>query len=204
METLRSFSGIHSGVPIVIFGCGESLADAQKLRKELISIGISDVERFVAPTYLVLCNYRFQYPDDRLVFIDRTAAKYVFTNLKYLDFDIDNVIQVKPGSHAGMDFGENNCLSYSSTSAYFALCLAIHMGANLIGLLGIDFTDRHFSGGDRPHALSSQLPQINSEFRALDAVLRRKGVDVYNLSSVSKVTAFRFCSPNDFGSSASL
>ena len=190
MRKLESFKGIHAGQSAVVCGCGVSAAGFRP-SESLITIGLSDIGRLFDPTYLMVSNYLSQYPEHRREWILTSKARYIFTTLKYIELTTDNVVFCEPLKFAGTSFDRSDALNYSSTSAYAALCLAVHLGANPIGLLGVDFNDHHFFGETGAHPLSNELLNIQAEFATLNSTLRSKGVDVYNLSATSRLTAFR-------------
>ena len=72
------------------------------------------------------------------------------------------------------------------------------MGAKRIGLIGVDFTDDHFFGRTGRHPLANQLAAIDQQYRRLNEALRAGGVDVVNLSGISRLTAFRKAGVTDF------
>jgi hypothetical protein len=195
MMDLRYFRNIHRGSSIIVCGCGESATKIQSTN--LITIGIGDISKVFSPNYLLISNYLHQYEIERSKFILTSTARYIFTPLKYIDIDKNNIIYAKCGEFTGTELAEDS-LNYSETSAYMAICLAEYMGARSIGVLGVDFTDRHLSGANRPHALSSQVDKINLEFDLLNQALRRRGINVYNLSDVSKIQAFERASWSEF------
>ena len=80
-------------------------------------------------------------------------------------------------------------LDYTQNSPYVAVCLAMHFGAKRIGLLGVDFTDAHFFGKTGRHALTGKIPQIDAEYAQLAAAIRAQGVELVNLSPVSRLAA---------------
>jgi spore maturation protein CgeB len=84
------------------------------------------------------------------------------------------------------------------------LCLAIHMGARQIGLIGVDFTNHHFFAQTGVHSLTAQLPVIDEQYRRLGAAARERGVEIYNLSAASRLTAFPKITVEEFCRTAKL
>jgi hypothetical protein len=93
-------------------------------------------------------------------------------------------------------------LPYTRNSPYVALCLALYMGAKRVGLIGVDFVDHHFFIASGRHLLAGELNQINNEYTALASVCSQLGVEVFNLSAKSRLTAFREVSPEQFSRSS--
>ena len=99
------------------------------------------------------------------------------------------------------DFEEG--LFHGGNSAYFALNLAYVMGGDQIYLLGVDMRyqngDTHFHDG-YPKNDDVGEARFNHMIRAFNygsAILKEKGVNVYNCSGISKLTCFKYCDIND-------
>jgi spore maturation protein CgeB len=188
MPDLEAFHGRHRGETIVVCGCGESLNDFAD-PDEHVTIGVNDVGRRFDPTYLVVVNPRSQFSADRFRYIEQSRAKYLFTQID-LRLPQDRVVKFRLGRYGGTTFTEPGVLHYTRNSPYVALCLAVHMGAARIGIIGVDFTEGHFFGSTGTHPLAPHLHGIDAEYRRLADALARIGVQVVNLSRVSRLTAF--------------
>jgi len=185
---LADYYNIHTREIIIVCGCGSSLNEF-KNPDDFITIGVNDVGRMFTPTYLVVVNYRQQFKNGRFKYVQESRAQAIFTQLD-LKLDHPNVVHFKLGRRGGTDFSNPNMLHYTQNSPYVALCLAVHMGAKRIGLIGIDFTDHHFFANTGPHNLTGSLQQINQEYTALNKVLLRRSIEVVNFSQQSLLTAF--------------
>jgi hypothetical protein len=188
MNTLASFSNVHAGGTILVCGCGQSLNQLQR-PEEFVTIGVNDVGRKFQPDYLVVVNPPHQFAGDRFRYVEGSQAKFIFTQLD-LGLAKENVVKFTLGTQGGTDFSNPDVLHYTQNSPYVALCLAIHMGARRIGLLGVDFTNDHFFGPTGVHSLASQLTVIDQQYRRLYDAARARGVEIYNLSETSRLTAF--------------
>jgi len=188
-EPLANFAGRHRGETIVVCGCGPSLNDLP-VRPGCITIGVNDVGRRFDPDYLVVVNPPAQFPPERRRPIEESRARAVFT--QYSDWRLEHArrVPIALGAYGGVDFSNQNVLHYARNSPYVALCLAIHLGATRIGLIGVDFTDNHFFGATGAHPLAGSLPQIDAEYCRLRDACTARGIEVANLSSVSRLTAF--------------
>lgn len=188
-KTLAGFRDFHAGETIVVCGCGASL---NKFRnpERFITIGVNDVGRLFDPTYLVVLNPRRQFRGDRFRYVENSQAKAVFTQLD-LGLSHPNVVRFRLGQRGGADFSNPNVLHYTRNSPYLALCLAVHMGARRIGLIGVDFTDDHFFAKTGRHPLSAEIQAIDNEYKQLNEACMRIEVEVVNLSPTSRLTAFR-------------
>src|SRR5262249_48915380 len=152
-------------------------------------IGVNDVGRLFQPTYLVVVNPRNQFSGDRFRYVEGSQAQYLFTQLD-LGVAHPNIVKFRLGAHGGTDFSNPDMLNYTQNSPYVALCLAAHMGAKRIGLIGVDFTENHFFARTGVHPLTGQLKTIDEQYRRLGEALRARGMEVFNLSRTSRLSAF--------------
>ncbi|MBL8176490.1 MAG: hypothetical protein JNK48_17575, partial [Bryobacterales bacterium] len=194
--TLKEFRGLHANETMLVCGCGSSLNEAVAPER-YTSIGVNDVGRLFHPDYLLVLNGKAEFRGDRFHFVETTRARVVFTQLKP-QFAHPHIVRFPLGRKGGTDFGDPNVLHYTRNSPYVALCLAAHMGARRIGLIGVDFTDHHFFARTGQHTLTADLPRINEEYRQLYERLRELGIEVFNLSAQSRLTALPKMTPEQF------
>ena len=187
--SLASFKGVHQGDNIVVCGCGESV-NALQDPTQFITIGVNDIGRRFHPDYLVVVNPRNQFKPDRFRYVETSQARYLFTQYDDLSAPHPQVVRIQLGKYGGTDFGNPDVLHFTQNSPYVALCLAIHMGARRIGLIGVDFTENHFFAKTGRHPLAARLEQIDREYSNLAQACRSMGIEVFNLSPVSRLTAF--------------
>jgi glycosyltransferase involved in cell wall biosynthesis len=185
---LQDFAGRHQGETIIICGCGRSLTDLRDPAR-FITIGVNDVGRLFDPFYLVVVNSRGQFKGDRFRYVEHSRARFVFSQFD-LHLAHAPTVQVRLGQRGGTQFDDPGVLHYTQNSPYVATCLAVHMGARRIGIIGVDFSDHHFFGPTGPHALSRQLGKIDAEYRKLGQALNLLGIEVFNLGRDSRLTAF--------------
>jgi glycosyltransferase involved in cell wall biosynthesis len=195
-STLADFRGFHDGETILVCGCGTSLSQVVAPER-YITVGVNDVGRMFQPDYLVVLNPKEQFHGDRFRFVEESRAKAVFTQLK-LPIPHPHIVQIRLGKFGGVDFSDPNCLHHTRNSPYLAMCLAIHMGAKRIGLIGVDFTNDHFFGQTGQHPLARQFAQIDQEYKRLYDACIRKGIELVNLSQQSRLTALPKMSPQQF------
>lgn len=176
----------HAGESIIVCGCGSSLSELRE-PKQFITIGVNDVGRLFTPTYLVVVNNLRQFSAVRRQAITGSKAQAIFSQL---DLNVPNLntVRFKLGQRGGTDFSDPAVLHYTQNSPYVAVCLAVHMGAKKIGLLGVDFTDHHFFARTGRHALAGKLAQIDREYGALHAALAKLGIELVNLSQQSRLS----------------
>ncbi|TVM02870.1 MAG: hypothetical protein CV087_08170 [Candidatus Brocadia sp. WS118] len=188
-STLADYKNGHAGETIIVCGCGASLNEF-KNPQDFITIGVNDVGRLFTPDYLVVLNPPQQFKGDRFQYVRNSKARAIFTQLD-LKLKHPNVVRIKLGKRGGTDFSDPTVLHYTQNSPYVALCLAAHLGAKRIGLIGVDFTDHHFFAKTGRHHLTRQLSRIDGEYNALGRALEQLGIEVVNLSRESRLTAFR-------------
>src|SRR5262249_11321753 len=126
-----------------------------------------------------------------------SEAEYLFTQLD-LGIAHPNIVKFRLGAYAGVEFASPDTLNYTQNSPYVALCLAVHMGAARIGIIGVDFTDHHFFAKTGTHPLKGQFATIDAQYRKLSEAIRARGVEVVNLSSISRLTALEKREAADF------
>lgn len=199
---LRGFQHYHAGETLLVCGCGSSLAEVVAPER-FVTIGVNDVGRLFQPDYLVVLNPLQQFQHDRARYVEESRARAVFTQLQ-LPIAHPHIVRFRLGTMGGVTFDNPDVLHYTRNSPYLALCLAVHMGAKRVGLIGVDFTAHHFFGQTGRHPLAGLLTQIEREYRQLAESCERMGVEVVNLSRQSRVTAFPKMSPADFASTSML
>jgi hypothetical protein len=197
---LQSFRGYHSGGTIVVCGCGASLKHLISPER-FITIGVNDVGRLFQPDYLVVLNPRHQFRQDRFHYVETSRSRAIFTQLE-LGIQHPHIVRIRLGRRGGVDLTDPTVLHFTRNSPYLAMCLAMHMGAKRIGLIGVDFTDDHFFGQTGRHGLTGELPQIEREYKALQESCIRHQIEVVNLSEESRLTAFPKMSPAEFSRAA--
>ena len=200
MNSLSLFRDIHRGESVVVCGCGESLNELDAPER-FVTVGVNDVGRRFTPRYLVVVNPRNQFTGDRFKYVEGSQAEYVFTQLD-LGLKRGGVVRFRLGSYGGTNLSNRDTLDYTQNSPYVALCLAAHMGARRVGLIGVDFTDHHFFARTGRHSLAPRLATIDAQYRRLGAALAARGIEVFNLSGASLLTAFPKMTVGEFAALA--
>jgi spore maturation protein CgeB len=193
---LRSFRDYHLGETILVCGCGSSMNQIAAPER-FITIGVNDVGRLFDPDYLVVLNPRGQFMPGRFQYVERSRAKAVFTQLD-LGINHPHIVRFQLGRRGQADFSDPGVLSYTRNSPWLAVCLAAHMGARRIGILGVDFTDHHFFAQTGKHVLAGEFQQIDQEYRDLYHRCSQRGIELFNLSRTSRLTALPKISPQEF------
>jgi hypothetical protein len=155
------------------------------------------VGRLFDPSYLVVVNPPHQFSGDRFQYVEQSRARALFS---HIDLAVTHPCKVrfKLGVRRGTDLTDCDSLPFTSNSPYIALCLAAHMGARRIGLLGVDFTDHHFFAQTGAHPLASRFESINKEYQNLFQALSQRGIEVFNLSRQSRLTGIPKIAPETF------
>lgn len=102
---------------------------------------------------------------------------------------------LKRGQKLGLE-KEKDTLSHGNNGGYAAINLAFHLGAKRIILLGYDMgndgTKSHFHEGYPTHPTGEQVykSQFIPAIESLAPLLKNAGIEIYNASMVSKLTAF--------------
>jgi hypothetical protein len=182
--TLPAYRGRHAAEDVIVCGCGESAA-ALLDGDRGVTIGVNDIGRLITPDYLVVVNPPRQFRGDRFPYVRQSQAQALFTQLE-LGPVSPPVVRFHLGRYGGTDF-DGEVLHYTQNSPYVAVCLAAHMGAQRIGLIGVDFTDHHFFAPTGRHPLSAKLASIDREYAALAQALAAGGVELVNLSPISRL-----------------
>jgi hypothetical protein len=184
---LNEYRNLHLGETFIVCGCGPSLAQFTAPQR-FLTIGVNDVGRLFQPDYLVVLNPKHQFTGDRFRFVEETRATAVFSQLT-LKLPHAPLVPVRLGRRGGTDDADPGTLHYTRNSPYMAVCLAMHMGAARIGLLGVDFTDHHFFGQTGRHPLVGEIRQIDAEYQRLVTECERRGIEFFNLSAESRLTS---------------
>jgi glycosyltransferase involved in cell wall biosynthesis len=195
-QTYSEYRGLHRGESILVCGCGSSLSGIIAPER-LITVGVNDMGRLFDPDYLVVLNPPTQFSRERFQFIANSRARAIFTQLE-LGIAHPNIVRVKLGRKGSTDLSDCGTLPYTRNSPYPAICLAAHLGARRIGVLGVDFTANHFFARTGTHSLAPELAQIDREYSQLYQSCIRQGIEVFNLSEESRLTAFPRMSQQEF------
>lgn len=186
--TFADFKNKHANESIVVCGLGESVT-LFKPDKNL-TIGVNDIGRLFQPTYLLSVNNRSQYNGDRFSYIENSQAQALFTHLPNEQGNCKiPIVEFQITRDVGSVEIVNDELPHYRNSPYVAVALAAYMGATRIGLIGVDFTDNHFWVKDGPHRLMREFEQINAQYGKLAAHLSGQGIEVFNLSPISRLTS---------------
>jgi cellulose synthase/poly-beta-1,6-N-acetylglucosamine synthase-like glycosyltransferase len=191
MPRLSDFKGIHYGEAMVVCGLGRSICSFEHPER-FRTIGVNDIGRAFQPSYLLVMDNPSTFGPERFRFIRDSGAEYIFADHD-LGIQRDTIVRFPIRKNPEPQLDDPDALYYIGsppTSPFLALCLAAHMGAKAIGLIGVDFTDGHFFAADGAHKLRPSLLGINRRFYLLGSALLDRGIKIFNLSVESKISAF--------------
>jgi glycosyltransferase involved in cell wall biosynthesis len=187
LRGLDAYRNAHAGETLVVCGCGPSLTTLAHPER-YVTIGVNDVGRLFDPTYLVVVNPRTQFREGRFRHVEQSGARALFTQLP-LGRVRPSVVRFRLGRYGGTEPDADDVLHYTQNSPYVAVCLAAYMGAARIGLIGVDLTDHHFFARTGRHPLARRLRQIDAQYGRLAAALAARGVELVNLSPISRLAS---------------
>ncbi|MGA8938583.1 MAG: glycosyltransferase [Acidobacteriaceae bacterium] len=199
MPKLADFRGVHYGEAMLVCGLGHSILRLKNPQR-FTTIGVNDIGRAFTPNYLFVMDKPESFGEERFQYIRESQAQYIFTDHD-LGMQHDNIVRFPIRRSDVPKLDDPNALYFTGrppTSPLLGLCLAAHMGAKAIGLVGVDFTDHHFFRSDGAHRLVRSLDGIDKRYYLLGNALLDQGVKIFNISSESRLSAFPRLSANQF------
>ena len=169
----------------LILGLGKSASEARGLGR-FITLGVNDVARFHhTPNVLVILDKPGRFTEERLQFIHATQAKEawvcypLFWNPWLPDVGAIHTLKTMKYGPSGLFYGDQ--VYHYRTSPFAAMSLAVRMGFQKIGLLGVDLLDDHHMG-----RLVKDLDKMFNDFANRVMVLNR--TRIVNCSPISRLT----------------
>lgn len=187
-KKFTEFHNIHKGEKIIVCGCGTSLKQFKPYHQNFITIGVNDVPALFNPTYLLVTDHPNRFNDNRKKLINEADVKGLLTcvngwrNPKIIHFDL--------GKKGASNLDDPSKVDHFLNSPYTAINVAYKMGASAIGMIGVDFTEGHFySPKDGQHSLARMgyLKDLRGGYSIIKHELEKRGVPLYNLSSISQI-----------------
>lgn len=189
VKNIRDFGGIHKDSSIIVCGCGTSLLGFKEYSHNYITIGVNDVPRLFDPNYLVVTDHPGRFHGNRKNVVNNSKAKYLFTCVA--GWRHPHIVHFDLGLKEPKHLDTPDKVDHYLNSPYVAIGIAYKLGAKNIGLIGVDFTDGHFyKTHDGPHPIirSNYLGRVDSSYNAMHEALNNRGVSLWNLSEVSRLT----------------
>lgn len=168
---------------IEILGLGESLSDY--VPNNNITIGVNDIHSRIKSDFVVCVDHPEVFSEDRLKTILSTSCKGFYSHLyEWHLYQIPNFNHIEFNRGRGiLDGIDSEKFCYSNSSPYVAAILAYKLGAKEIVFHGVDFrTHKHFKGNSKDRALL--------DFKELQKVLNKKGVELFVGSNYSELSRF--------------
>lgn len=194
------FHNIHTDRSIVVCGCGTSLLDFKEHHTDFITIGVNDVPALFEPSYLLVTDTPVRFHNDRRrAIVNNSKSEYLFTCSN--GWKHPNIVRFNLGSRGFANLDNPNKVDHFLNSPYVGINIAYKMGAKNIAITGVDFTDGHFySPKDGEHSLSRMryMSDINYGYRSIFNELKKRGVNLYNLSKNSKLTMIPYIDVTEF------
>lgn len=187
---LVPFWRIHESEPILVCGLGPSVRCFEP-PSGLVTIGVNDIGRYFAPTYMFSCDPLKRFLPDRRKWLLESGAKIVMKYPSRGKSGKDDRAAFKGQRVVWIEkMGERRArrldgqLHHCTTSVYPALILAAWMGAPRIGLLGCDLEFRD----DPSHPLNNaKSVKVIQGITNLCSQLLQYGHDVRNLSPIGRL-----------------
>jgi hypothetical protein len=201
---LSAFKDIHRGGKVIVCGCGVSLTTLSGPDR-FLTIGVNDVGRAFQPDYLVVIDSVDNLGPERYSYVENSAARAIFTPRPGMPRGRRNIVRfrLETEGDTSLSSGRDDIeiLPFSSANVmtpFVALCLALHMGASTVGLIGVDLTDHHFFAATGPHEWAAHANGIDLRLAALGDAFLARGARVFNLSEPSRLRAFPKMRLSDF------
>ena len=182
------FNNIYNGKKIVICGCGTSLLNFKPHYKDFITIGVNDVPALFNPTYLIVTDHPNRFNTARKKIINEADVKGLFTCVK--GWRHPKIIHFDLGKKGAKNLDDPAKVDHFLNSPYTAINIAYKMGATKIAIIGVDFTNGHFySTKDGKHSLDRMgyMKDINLAYSLIYSELKKRNVELYNLSEISRI-----------------
>ena len=166
---------------IIVAGLGRSAQDFAPLARNYVTIGVNDIDKFFAPTHLVVLDPARRFSPDRHKTICESGASVIWTTPVWPCFENDTrrkkITTVRFDNKEYFDLDKD--IPNSRTSPFAAIGLAYRLGAIRIGVIGMDLLDDHH--------MNKFVKQINEQLGRLAKLLLEKGVILVNISSIAKL-----------------
>jgi len=188
-NTLSNFKNVHKGKSVIVCGCGTSATIMKDHYEDIITIGVNDIPKLFTPTYLVVTDHPIRFAPPRRKLVMESSSKALFTCAK--GWKNKNLVSFELGSRKLAHLDSDNRVDFCLNSPYVATGIAYKMGFTKIGLIGVDFTPNHFYARDGAHPLTrmNKIREVNEGYGILKSELLKRGVEFYNLSPSSAITA---------------
>jgi hypothetical protein len=189
----------HRGELLLACGTGPSIQGFDP--RGNLTVGANALPRYFRPDYLVFIDSPKVIPEEIWEHI-KNYNGHVFHQAARRSLDPRGVswgrltrhairqIKTRGPSEKTMRFEDSHLYS-GCNSGFAAASLACWMGADTVGVIGVDFT--------QDHPLHQNLLRADKEFALLRQVAELHGTALVNLSPRSAITALPHVEPKEFG-----
>lgn len=192
-----------NGGKCLVMGTGPSLHTLPDDTK-LFKISVNDIGSFKNPDLIVVVDRFYSFTNAKrermhytIPFVTpvgnpewHNVVKGDIYEYKYEGYDMKNFVPY---------MNDGNKVITGHTSIFIALQVAVFLGYDEIGVIGVDLTRGHSHTGETSlHPLNKLKDTVNNEFVKLNTVLKSLGVKAYNLSEESLLTALPKMKIEDF------
>lgn len=201
---IQDFKNKHYNQVCVVCGLGSSLRDINpRIPKKYITFGVNELHEVFTPNYLVVSESIDvnKYPDnpeytEKLQSILDTTAGHVFTQHPEDKYTTSIIIHTEMESvFKGRRISE--ILLDDKIPAYrkcptAAIGLAFYMGFKRIGVIGVDMQGPRVINDlvESLNCSDARLTLFNDQMSRFNEYAHNNGIEIYNLSDKSAVTAF--------------
>jgi hypothetical protein len=199
VKKLNEFHNSHVGRKIIVCGCGMSLLELKDCHQDFITIGVNDVPALFDPTYLVITDHPVRFSKSRQNIVNGSNVKAMLTCVK--GWRHEKMVMFELGKKGIGNLNDPNKVDHFLNSPYAAINIAYKMGAQTIGMIGVDFSEGHFySPKDGKHSLARMgyMRDINNGYQMIRKELERNGAKLYNLSQISNIEPIEKISIEEF------
>ena len=173
---------------IIVAGLGNSVKEFAKVAHEYITVGVNDIDKYFAPTHLVVLDPSRRFSDERRKIIQNTKASVVWTTPEWPCFKDDP--RQKKLTTLRFDnkntFNVDKDIPHYRTSPFAAIGLAYRLGAKRIGLIGVDLLpDHHMHKFEK--VINEQLGRLSKMFLERETIL----VNLSQTANLYKIPAAR-------------
>jgi len=168
---------------IIVAGLGKSAQEFASIAHKYVTIGVNDIDKFFAPTHLIVLDPPRRFHKSRMEIICNSKASHIWITPEWPclkdDPRIKRISTVRFDNKISFDLDRD--IPNFRTSPIAGIGLAYRLGAKKIGLIGMDLLPDHHMHKFRK--------EINEQLGRLAKLLLERGVILVNLSSIANITS---------------
>lgn len=190
----------------VVCGLGPSLQEFVPVAHRYFTVGVNDICRHFTPDHLVLLDWAEGFKGDRKRVIQESRPREMIWHFRPESKEPGSQhetfgwpeevkrtrikLKICSRRESMEDFLDGEAIVHYQTSPFAAATIAYKLGAKKIGLIGVDLI--------KPHGLHGSASVISMELGKFRVALATKGVELVNLSPISKVMGLPFAELSEF------